>query len=219
LANDRVLQLTDSLDVAPGSPLIDVAGKLAGIWTGGAMAIPSTQATPILGSARTNVAQNRLLTPNAVSVQERYAYGSVLVSSDVPATSVDVSPLEAWQSASLQSSGNAPLLFAGPMGRYRVVVSAPGSVRREQEVTIQPGVQNKLIIQLHTVAVLPTTQPAAKKSGSKLPWVLAAVGGTGVAAAFALMGGGGSKGDSGGGVQQPPPPTTGTITFKVPVNP
>lgn len=221
LANDGVLQLSDSLDVAAGSPLIDVAGKLSGVWKSGAAAIPSTQATALLMSARTNIAQNRLLAPGAVSLLERHAYGSILVSSDVASATVKVTPLEAWQWTSLQSSGDTPLSFVGPMGRYRVEVSAPGPAKREQEVTLRPGVQTAVAVQLRTLAEGPLAIPPEVKQsgGSKVPWVLAAVGGVGVAAAVALMGGGGGKSTTTTTTTQPPPVTTGTITFKVPVNP
>jgi hypothetical protein len=98
------------------------------------------------------------------------------------------------------------------MGRYRVEVTGPGNIRREQEITIRPGAQERLLVALRAVAVAPQTGVQPKKSNKKI-WLLAGIGGVGAAAALALGGGGG------GGTQQPPPSTSGSITVQVPVNP
>jgi hypothetical protein len=204
-------------EAVPGSPLVDVGGRLTGVWTGGTSATAAPKAVDLLAQARRNVAQGQLLTVAEVARRENHTYGSVVITTDLAGAMASVRPLESWQWAGLQSSGTTPFTFAGPMGRYRAQITGPGDVRREQDFTIRPGVQDRLAVVLRSVAAVPgapTSIPAKKKS--KKPWILAGLGGGVALVAAAAMGGGGG---GGGGPPPPPPSTTGTITIGVPVNP
>jgi hypothetical protein len=205
------LQLSDApLGAAPGSPLVDVAGRVTGIWTGAESAVPSTRAAALLEAARRNIAQSQVLATRAISRRENHAYGSVLVAVDVAGAAARISPMEAWHWTALQSAGNTPFNFAGPMGRYRLEVTAPGNLRREQEFTIRPGENQRIMVALRSVAAAPNTPATViPKKRSKMPWILGAVGGGGALAALALMGGGGGGGGGGGR-------TTGDISISVP---
>lgn len=209
------LLLSDApAEAVPGSPLVDVSGRLTGVWTGGTSAAPAPRAVALLEQARRNVAQGQLLAISEVSRRENHAFGSIIISADLVGATARVRPLESWHWAGLQSSGTAPFTFAGPMGRYRAEVTGPGDARREQDFTIRPGVQDRLQVVLRSVAVVPgapTSVPPKKKS--KKPWILAGVGGGAALVAAMALGGGG------GGSTPPPPATTGTITASIPVNP
>jgi hypothetical protein len=207
------LQLSDApTGAALGSPLVDVEGRLTAIWTAGTAAVPAPRALTLLDAARRNVAQAQLVAIGEVSRRENHAYGSVVITADMTGATARVTPLEPWHWEGLQAGGAAPFTFSGPMGRYRVEVTGPGNIRREQEITIRPGAQERLLVALRAVAVAPQTGVQPKKSNKKI-WLLAGIGGVGAAAALALGGGGG------GGTQQPPPSTSGSITVQVPVNP
>jgi len=211
------LQLTDPPAAGTaGAALVDVEGKIAGVWTGSTTAVPSLRIIPLLDAARRAVAQGQLTTIAEVSRKENHAYGTVVIASDMTGATARVTPLETWHWDGLQSSGNTPFAYAGPMGRYRVEVTGPGDVRRQQDVTIRPGAEERVFVALRSVATTvpgapPASAPAKKKS--KMPWILAGVGGAGLVGALALGGGGGG----GGGGNPPPPPTTGSITLHVPV--
>jgi len=192
-----------------------VPGRLSGVSMAGTGAVAAPKATALLDLARRDVASGQLLALSDVARKENHSYGSVIIASDVTAATARVTPLEPWQWASLQTSGNAPFAFAGPMGRYKVEMTAPGGARREQEFTIRPGAEQRILVALRSVAAGPgggTAAPGKKKS--KMPWILAGVGGVGLIGALAAGGGGG-----GGGGGGPPPPTTGSIHVSVPVNP
>ena len=221
--NDRprgALQLSDApAGVTVGAPLVGVDGRLAGVWTGGTSAVPAPRVGTLLDIARRNVAQGQVLAVGEVSRKENHAYGTVLVASDMTGATAKVIPLETWQWDALQASGNTPFAFAGPMGRYRVEVTGPGDVRRQQEITIRPGAEERVFVALRSVA---TTVPGAPATGqpkkkSKMPWILAGIGGVGAAAGLALAGGGGGGGS--GGTPPPPPATTGSIRVRIPVTP
>jgi len=217
--NDRprgALQLSEApAGAATGSLLVDVEGRLTGIWTGGTSGAAAPKAVTLLDQARRNLAANQLLALGDVSRRENHAYGSIAVASDVTVANVKLTPLETWHWAGLQAAGAAPFTFAGPMGRYRLEVTGAGDARREQEILLRPGVHERLVVNLRSVAAGPgAASPMLAKKRKKWPWILAAVGGGGVAA-LALGGGGGG----GGGTPPPPPPTTGSISVQVPVNP
>ena len=212
------LKLSDSPSgAAAGTPLVDVQGRFAGVWAGGTEAVAALKTTPLLEQARRNIAQGQLVAMSDVSRKENHAYGSVVIASDVTGATARITPLESWQWESLQATGAAPFTFTGPMGRYRVEMTAPGDLRREQEIVIRPGTEQRLLVALRGVAVAAPGAPGTaqpKKSSKKLWWILAGIGGGGAVAALAGGGGGG-----GGGTPPPPPPSTGTITVRVPVSP
>jgi hypothetical protein len=217
--NDRPrgnLQLSDPpIGAGLGSPLVGVDGRVAGVWTGGTAAAPSTRAVNLLAQARRNVTAAQLLAVADVSRRENHAYGSVVIASDVTGATAKITPLESWHWNGLQSGGTAPFAFAGPMGRYKVEVTAPGDLRREQEITIRPGAEQRLMVALRAVAAATPGGPSTaqpKKSSKKLWWILAGIGGGGAVAALAGGGGGG------GGTTPPPPTTTGSLTVHIPVN-
>lgn len=202
--------------LAAASPLVDHQGRVLGVWMGGTAAVPAPRVTALLEQARRTVAGNDLTGIRDVSRRENHAYGSFALGTDVPQATANITPLESWQWSSLQTTGGVPLTFVGPMGRYRLVVSAPGGARREQTVTVRPGAHERIVVNLRQVAAgtEPSAAPARRKS--KLPWILAAVGGAGLAGVLAMAGGGGG-GDGGGG--PPPPSSTGSISVSVPINP
>ena len=215
-AASTTLALGDTLsDLPTGSPLIDRDGRVAGVWTGAATAIPAGRLVALLDSARRNPSRS---TPIAeVARRENHLYGSMALSADVVGTTLRVAPIETWQWASLATSGTAPMTFVGPVGRYRVQASTAGGARREQFVTIRPGTLTRTAISLQSVAAGPEAviPPVAVKKRSKMPWILAGAGGVGVAAALALAGGGGGPPTT----EPPPPPTKGSISVQVPINP
>jgi hypothetical protein len=197
---------------AVGSPLVDVAGRLAGLWTGENTAIAGPALGTLLATARRNLTAGQMLSTNDVARRESHAYGSMAIAADVAAATVRVTPLETWQWSTLQANGAAPLTFIGPMGRYRVAVTAPGGAQREQDVTIRPGAHERHVIALRNAVAGGGSAPTIAKKKSKLPWILGGVAAVGAGAALALGGGG-------GGTPPPPPPTTGTITVTIPTNP
>ncbi|HEU4993425.1 MAG TPA: trypsin-like peptidase domain-containing protein [Gemmatimonadaceae bacterium] len=215
------LQLSDvPVGATVGSPMLDVNGRLSGVWSGGTNAIPAPRASGLLETARRSVQQQQLLAINDVSRKENHAYGTLIVASDVVGATARVIPLEAWQWSQVQASGSVPFAFAGPMGRYRVEVTAAGDLRGSQEILVRPGAESRVTVQLRSTTVAggpaPRATTAQPKKRSKLPWILAAIGGGGAAAALALGGGGGSSPGPGPG---PGPGGTGSITFHIPVTP
>ena len=207
------LQLSDApANAIPGSPMVDVAGKFAGIWANGTTAVPAARITPLLDLARRNLAQNQGSTLADVAKKENHAFGSAVIASDAPGTA-KVSPLETWQWREIAASGPVPFNFAGPAGRYRVEVTGAADARREQEITIRPGAEQRVMISLRTPAPnVAATQVPLQKKKSKLPWILVGLGLAGGGAAAALAGGGG------GPPQPPPPPPPGGISLTIPVN-
>lgn len=196
-----------------GSPLIDVAGRLSGVWGEEARAVPAPTIASLLTVARRAVAANQLQTVAEVSRKENHAYGSVAIGSDVTGAAVRISPAESWHWSGLQAAGAAPFTFIGPMGRYRLEVTGGPGQRAEREFTLRPGVHERIVVPLRNIAAgggAPSSVVAKKKS--KLPWILGGVAVAGAGAAFAMGGGG-------GGPPPPPPTTTGSITVGVPVNP
>jgi hypothetical protein len=181
-----------------GSPLIDVNGRLSGVWGDESRAVPAPAIASLITAARRAITANTVQSAADVARKENHTYGSVAIGADLPGTSLRVSPLETWQWESLRAAGAAPLTFIGPMGRYRVEATAPGGATRQQEFTIRPGATERLMVTLRQVAGAPGAgTPTVAKKKSKLPWILGGVGVAGAGIALAL--GGGSS----------PPPTTG----------
>jgi hypothetical protein len=209
------LALGDTLtDLPTGAPLIDRDGRLAGVWTGAATALPASRFLALLDSARRNPGRS---TPVAeLARRENHLYGSMALSAPVVGTTLRIAPIETWQWASLATTGTAPMTFVGPMGRYRVQATTAGNLRAEQFVTIRPGTLSRTAISFQSVAAGPESviPPVAVKKRSKMPWILAGAGGVGVAAALALAGGGGGPPET-----VTPPVTKGSITVQVPINP
>ena len=178
-----------------GSPLVDYRGNVAGTWSAGLRAAPSTVIAPLIARAKENVAAGNVKTPAEVATQENHRYGVVIVAVDVPNASVRVTPLEAWQWQELASSGTAPFTFRGAAGRYRIEASAPDGTSRTQEVTARAGETVRTSISLRAV-VAANPQQAAQPARRGIPkWAWAA--GIGGVAVLALAGGGGG-GSSGG---------------------
>ena len=167
------LQLSDTpTGAVVGSPLVDVQGRLTGIWTGGATAAPATRAVTLLDQARRNVALGQVLALTDIARRENHLYGSVIISTDVAGATARITPMEQWHWAALQQSGGVPFTFSGPMGRYRVEMTGPADARREQVVTIRPGAQERVIVSFRAVVAAVRTRPqrslraAARKVGS-----------------------------------------------------
>lgn len=196
-----------------GTPLFDVDGRLAGVWSGGTTGVAGPVAAALMDQARRNRASGQAMTPSELARRENHAFGSFVVASDVTGATVRVSPTETWHWSSLQAGGPTPLTFIGPMGRYRVEVSGAPGQRAERDVTIRAGAQERVMIPLRVAATANAPATVSARKRSKLPWILGGVAVAGAGAALAMGGGGG------GGTPPPPPPTTGTITVTVPVNP
>jgi hypothetical protein len=212
------MQLADALSGMPaGAAIVDREGRLAGIWTGGTSAVPSPKAAALLELARRNASPTSVAD---ASRRENHLYGSIAIAANLNGASIGVTPLETWHWEGLAATGPATLTFIGPMGRYRVKATTPDGATREQEITLRPGAHQRLVISMRAVATAAgpeTTSTVAPKKRSKLPWIIAGVGGVGVAAAVALGGGGGGGGGGpgpGGGN-----PAPGSITIQIPVNP
>jgi hypothetical protein len=178
-----------------GSPFVDFQGSIAGVWNAGPTAVPAAVIASLLRTARTNVAAGRLVTPQALAVQENHRFGTVVIAADVPNATIRVTPVEAWHWEGLVASGNGPLTFSGPAGRYRVQASAPEMQARTQEITITAGASTRSTISLR---VAQGPQAVGPRRGMP-KWVWIAVVGGGAAAALAL-GGGGGGGTSGGSI-------------------
>jgi hypothetical protein len=202
------LTLSDPLTRAvPGSPLADVLGRIAGVWSREALAAPGPRAIELLAEARRNAAQRQLLSVADVARREQHAFGTVVIATDQAGASARVTPLEPWHWRGLEAGGPVPLTLTGPMGRYHVVVTA-GDLRREQDVTIRPGAQDQVVVTLAPIVAqvpVPGVQPQRR---GRFPWLLAVLGAGGAAAAVVVLGGGG-----GGTVD---PPSTGGILIRVP---
>lgn len=203
------LQLSGApLGAVVGSPLIDVNGRLSGVWGDESRAVPAPAIASLVTAARRAIAASQVQAVADVARRENHAYGSIAIGADLPGTSLRVSPLETWQWESLRAAGAAPLTFIGPMGRYRVEASAQGGATRQQEFTIRPGATERLVVTLRQVAAAPGAGTAVVKKRSKLPWILGGVGLAGAGAALALGGGGGGE--------KPPPPCCGSINISIP---
>jgi len=190
------LALSDTLtgDVL-GSPFVDFQGNIAGVWNVGPSAVPAAVIAGLLSTARANVAAGRVVTPQALAVQENHRFGTVVISADLPNATIRVTKVEAWQWEALDTSGSGPLTFSGPAGRYRVQASAPGMQARTQEITIVAGTRTRASI---AVRVASGEQPVAEPRRGMPKWAWFAIIGGGAAAALALGGGGG--GSSGGSI-------------------
>ena len=210
------LRLSETIAQAvPGTPIVDYQGRLTGLWTTANSAIPAPAAVALLAQAQRNVAAQQTLALVEVARRERHAYGTLAIAADVTGATARLTPLESWHWAELATTGGAPLTYSGPMGRYRLELSAPGVPSRTQEVTIRPGETVRLQIPLRTVAGGPGAPPVGTvKKGGMPKWVWIAVLGGGAAAAAALGGGGSSSSGGGGGG-----PTTGSISVSIPVSP
>lgn len=208
------LRLREALTgTVSGAPLVDHLGRFTGVAVSGTLAVPVRRALPLLETARRNVAARQTLTLADVARRESHLYGTLAITSDVAGAAARLTPLEAWHWTELATTGNAPFTFSGPVGRYRLEVTAPGVPVRAQEVIVRPGETVRVPLALRTVAAGGTGGPPAvvKKAGvPRWVWVVAGVGAAGAAAAMA--GGGGPPGGT-------EPPTTGGIRIVIPANP
>ena len=206
-----LLQIADAANDAPGGTVfVDRDGRLAGVWTSGASAVPAPRIASLLDQARQNAGQSVAVAD--VSRRENHLFGTATISADVANASFTVAPVETWQWEALGASGSSPLNFVGVMGRYRVQATAPGGARQEQIITIRPNTNTRFVVPLRAIAVAPEGAGVqTPKKRSKLPWILGGAGAVGVGAALALGGGGGGP--------KTPPPTTGSISVQVPANP
>ena len=186
-----------------GSPFVDFQGNIAGVWNAGPTAVPAAVIAGLLSTARANVAAGRVVTPQALAVQENHRFGTVVITADLPNATIRVTPVEAWHWEGLVASGTGPLTFNGPAGRYRVQASAPEMPARTQEITIVAGTRTRAAI---AVRVASGEQQVAEPRRGMPRWAwIAIIGGGAAGAALALGGGGG--GPSGGtiGISVPNP--------------
>ena len=192
-----------------GAPVVDYLGRLAGVWTAGAGAIPAPNASAQLAQARQAITAQQTVTLAEVARRESHLYGGVTVATDVPGATVKLTGLERWHwtEVTAGATGPAPYNFSGPMGRYRLETSAPGLQTRTQEIVIRPGETIRVAVPLRTAVAQgpqgPAQPQAAPKKSKKWVWI-AVIGGAAGAAA-ALGGGGGT-----------PAATTGSINISVP---
>jgi len=185
-----------------GGPVTDAAGRVVGLATPGQAAVSAAQIRSALDVARRTLRSGRLSTVGQVAVRERHQFGAVAISTDMSGTVARLTPLESWHWPEAARSDSLPMLFAGPVGRYRLELLAESRVHKQLELRVNPGQRDELFIPLLQV----TTD-----SGGGFPWAIAALGVAGAGGAVALLagGGGGGDGDTTG-------PTTGGISIRIP---
>lgn len=189
-------------EAGQGGPVVDAMGRVVGLATAGQAAVPAAQIESALQESRRTLREGRLLTLSQVAVRERHVYGAVAISTDMSGAVARLTPLERWHWPEAALSDSLPLLFAGPVGRYRLELLAESRVHERLELQVNPGQREELFVPLLQVTA---------DSGGGFPWAIAALGVAGAGGAVALLagGGGGGEGDTNG-------PTTGTISIRIP---
>lgn len=205
-----------------GAPVINQAGEMVGLASGGTAAVRASNISTLATQARRNLAAQSLLTPSQVARAEQHAYGSVALRSDLVGSVARVTPLEDWHWPELAQRSTLPINFGGPVGRYQVELLSSGAVQSTTTVTIQAGIAGSVSLTPTAVAGQPRpTQPQPAQVGQQpgggggFPVAvvllgLAAAGG----GAFLLAGSGGGDGGGGNG-NGPVTPTTGGIRIIV----
>ena len=213
-----------------GAPVINQAGEIVGLVSGGTGAVRANNISTLAMQARRNLAAQSLLTPNEVARAEQHAYGSVALRSDVVGSVALVTPLEVWHWDELTQQSTLPINFGGPMGRYQVELLSTGVVQSTTTVTIQAGIAGSVSLTPTVVAGGPEPEPVeaggqigVQTGGGGFPValvVLGLLGGGGAAAAFLLKPQENGGPGTGNGTITPPLGTTkGGITFTIPVIP
>lgn len=182
--------------VVTGSPLVDSTGGLLALVRDDSTVIAAGAAADLIAAARVNVAARRLQTLAEVAGAEHHRFGVVTVTAPpgVAATAT-VTPREPWHWPELATHGELPLRFAGPEGRYRVVVTANQRTVYDSVLVVVPGVGGGLQVPV---------RPVATRRKGRFPWAIAVLGVVGAGTAAVLLLGGDE------------PPTTGSISISVP---
>ena len=200
-----------------GAPVINRAGEMVGLASGGTGAVRASNISTLAIEARRNLAAQSLLTPPQVAGAEQHAYGSVALRSDLVGSVARVTPLEDWHWPELAQRSTLPINFGGPLGRYEVELLSNGAVQSTTTVTIQAGIAGSVSLTPAVVAGQPQPAQVGQQpgGGGGFPVAivilgLAAAGG----GAFLLAGSSGGNGDIGNGTG-PVTPTTGGIRIIV----
>ena len=207
----------------PGGVLVAADGALVAVVTADTTAVAVAGASDLLARARANIAAHSVRSPVEVAGAERHRYGAIKLTAPAYAgATAQVTPPEAWHWPELAKNSALPLTFAGPEGRYRLVVTTAGTVRYDSTFALVAGVnhlEGRRPLQpeppVAAVPQLPAPAPpppvvASKKKGH-FPWAIAVLGVAGAGAAVALLGSKGGSGGGGGGT-----PSTGGITINIP---
>jgi len=201
-----VLRLKGSVPGAvPGGVLVAADGALVAVVTADTTAVAVAGASDLLARARANIAAHSVRSPVEVAGAERHRYGAIKLTAPAYAgATAQVTPPEAWHWPELAKNSALPLTFAGPEGRYRLVVTTAGTVRYDSTFALVAGVTEQLAV--------PARQPIAATKKGHFPWAIAVLGAVGAGVAAAVLGGKGGGGGGGGGT----PPSTGGITINIP---
>ena len=174
-----------------GAPVINQAGEMVGLASGGTGAVRASNISTLAVLARRALAAQSLLTPPQVAGNEQHAYGSVALRSDLVGSVARITPLEDWHWPELAQRSTLPINFGGPLGRYLVELLSNGAVQSTTTVTIQAGIAGSVSLTPVVVAGRGDAgrQVGAQAGGGGFPvalLVLGLLGGGGAAAAFLL---------------------------------
>lgn len=176
--------------LAPGAVMVDFEGRLVGFYEDGIRVLPRSSLAPYEADADANAAAGVLRSAREVAEAERQRFGVTVLTSRLRGARIRVEPLEPWHWPALDTTGTAPLTFAGPSGRYRVHLLASGTAAQVQEITITPGTRTRHTLSPRVAAA--GGVPAQTAQRRRIPkWVWYVAAGVGVAAGIAASGSGG----------------------------
>ena len=196
VSRDTIRLTRDMERAEEGGVLLTAGGAVAGVLASARTARRFAASSPVLATARTNLASGSLLSVSEVARREKHAMGEVTLRSSVAGARARVTPMEPWQWAELARVDVLPFTFRGPIGRYRVEVLEGDTVRSRTEIVVNPATPQQVAL------------GGARKGRSKL---LPIVGGIAAGGVIAVVAAG-----KGGGGEKEKPPTTGTITIRLP---
>jgi hypothetical protein len=169
-----------------GGAVITREGTLAGLGLSGRNALGLARARSLLATARAAVASGALTTPQDVATRESHRYGTLALSARSAGAVARVRPAETWHWPELALEATLPFTFAGPVGRYEVVLLVGGQARGQATAVIRPGAATPMALeQLLTQG--PAATPQVPRAGGKFPWAIVGLGGAGAAVAALVL--------------------------------
>lgn len=166
-----------------GAPVINQAGEMVGLASGGANAVRASDIATMATQARRNLTTGSLLTPIQVARAERHVYGSVALRSNLSNAVARIAPLEDWHWPELAQQSPLPVTFSGPVGRYQVELVASGAVQSTTTVTIEERTANQALLTPTVLTQQTPTEEEAQPPGAEI----APQGGGGGGAVIALV--------------------------------